>query len=340
MELKWLEDFVMLANTASFSRAAEARNVTQSAFSRRIKQLEAWCGTPLISRATIPAELTPEGKTFLPIAQEAIRTFHATREVLRPDNRRRQRSVNIASLHTLTVTMVPDWLDRIDAAVPGIVTKLIPDRGGIEANLEALVSGEADMLLTYAHPYVPMLLDPEQFDWIVLGHEAILPVIAPHLRGERAANPCEHDDFLAHAAESKLNVPYLDYGPDSFFGTALRRLFTDRPFRRHIVHENSISVGLRELALHGWGLCWLPEMLVKDDLSNRHLILASPEPEWQLHVEIRLYRYRGDEQKHDQRLWQVISQALSVQGQVNGDGAIPPSLAEPSSFKTAAARFP
>ena len=40
MEIKWLEDFVTLADTSSFSRAAELRNVTQPAFSRRIKQLE------------------------------------------------------------------------------------------------------------------------------------------------------------------------------------------------------------------------------------------------------------------------------------------------------------
>ena len=82
MELKWLEDFVMLANTASFSRSAQARNVTQSAFSRRIKQLEAWAGAPLISRATIPAELTAEGRSFLPFAQEMLRSFQMTREAL------------------------------------------------------------------------------------------------------------------------------------------------------------------------------------------------------------------------------------------------------------------
>ncbi|MCB2102451.1 MAG: LysR family transcriptional regulator, partial [Rhodobacterales bacterium] len=37
MELSWLEDFVALAETGSFSRAAERRNLTQPAFSRRIR---------------------------------------------------------------------------------------------------------------------------------------------------------------------------------------------------------------------------------------------------------------------------------------------------------------
>ena len=41
METKWLEDFVSLAETRSFSRSAQLRHVTQPAFSRRIQALEA-----------------------------------------------------------------------------------------------------------------------------------------------------------------------------------------------------------------------------------------------------------------------------------------------------------
>ena len=42
METKWLEDFVSLAETRSFSRSAQLRRVTQPAFSRRIQAL-VWC---------------------------------------------------------------------------------------------------------------------------------------------------------------------------------------------------------------------------------------------------------------------------------------------------------
>ena len=41
LESKWLEDFSALAATRSFSQAAERRFVTQPAFSRRIRSLEA-----------------------------------------------------------------------------------------------------------------------------------------------------------------------------------------------------------------------------------------------------------------------------------------------------------
>ena len=54
METKWLEDFVSLAETRSFSRSAHLRHVTQPAFSRRIQALEAWAGIDLVDRSSYP----------------------------------------------------------------------------------------------------------------------------------------------------------------------------------------------------------------------------------------------------------------------------------------------
>ena len=57
MELKWLEDFVALVQAQSFSRAAEARNITQSGLSRRIRSLEQWVGAELVDRSGYPPAL-------------------------------------------------------------------------------------------------------------------------------------------------------------------------------------------------------------------------------------------------------------------------------------------
>ncbi|WP_347265842.1 LysR family transcriptional regulator [Paracoccus sp. (in: a-proteobacteria)] len=314
MELKWLEDFIMLANTASFSRAAQARNVTQSAFSRRIKQLESWAGAPLISRATIPAELTAEGRAFLPFAQETLRSFQTARESLGARDAGPGERLTLASLHTLSVTVMPEWIERIATVLPGLRTRMIPDRGGIEDNLEALVSGEADLFSSYAHPFVPVLLDPGQFDWITLGHEAILPVIAPALRTPALPAPATCADFLAEMARLGRPVPYLDHGPSSFIGTALARLLAGRPLNRHVVHEHAISVGLRAMALRGWGLCWLPERLVQGDLAAGRLVPASGDAGWRLDTEIRLYRYKGEGRSLSTERWQAIAAAFQGGG--------------------------
>jgi hypothetical protein len=58
MQLDWLKDFLALAEQRNFSRAADARIVSLPAFSRRIRALEDWIGTPLFVRGAQGAILT------------------------------------------------------------------------------------------------------------------------------------------------------------------------------------------------------------------------------------------------------------------------------------------
>jgi DNA-binding transcriptional LysR family regulator len=66
MDTKWLEDFISLAETRSFSRSAQLRHVTQPAFSRRIQALEAWAGIDLVDRSSYPTRLTPRARPSTP----------------------------------------------------------------------------------------------------------------------------------------------------------------------------------------------------------------------------------------------------------------------------------
>jgi DNA-binding transcriptional LysR family regulator len=61
MELTWIDDFLALEHTRNFTRAADMRHTTQSAYSRRIARLEEWLGARLFDRDARPVALTPEG---------------------------------------------------------------------------------------------------------------------------------------------------------------------------------------------------------------------------------------------------------------------------------------
>ena len=82
MEIKWIQDFLSLAQTSSFSRAAEQRHITQSALSRRIRALEAWLGAELVDRSTLPTRLTVAGQLFQPQAEASLRQWMDTRAIL------------------------------------------------------------------------------------------------------------------------------------------------------------------------------------------------------------------------------------------------------------------
>lgn len=297
MELKWLEDFIALANTSSFSRAADTRHVTQSAFSRRIKQLELWLGVTLVNRATFPAELTKEGRTFLPIAQDTVRQFYNTRKALQPNRETNNPVITFSALHTLTVTFFPQWLKQIGTEMGTLRSRLSPDRGGFEDNIATLTEGEVDFLLTYAHPSVPILIDPQLFPSIVLGTDRLIPVSCPSEKGL----------VLDHAIASGETLPYLSYGDFSFFGAALSQKFVSGPnFKRQVMHENTISIGLKAMALAGWGMAWLPESLIYDEIRRGELVRASTDCYWDLTVEIRIYRHDTPLQNHAESFWEFL----------------------------------
>ena len=79
MELIWFEDYLALAETLNFSRAAELRHVTQPAFSRRIRALEGWIGAALFTRTTHGVALTPAGEHFHGQAEVLTRALHQLR---------------------------------------------------------------------------------------------------------------------------------------------------------------------------------------------------------------------------------------------------------------------
>ncbi len=110
MDLGWLEDFISLANTGSFSEAATHRNISQSAFSRRIHALENWLGTPLVDRHTHPVTLTDAGSQLVDTASQVVRTVYKTREDFDAREYSRLRTLRLGVADHLAVHFAPSWL--------------------------------------------------------------------------------------------------------------------------------------------------------------------------------------------------------------------------------------
>lgn len=88
MNIRWLKDFITLADCQKFSLAAQINASSQAAFSRRIQQLEQHLNVELFDRSQTPVKLTPEGKRLYPVASEMVQMADRCEEMVanKPDN--------------------------------------------------------------------------------------------------------------------------------------------------------------------------------------------------------------------------------------------------------------
>lgn len=292
MELKLLEDVLSLSTTLSFSRSARERNVTQSALSRRVKQLEEWLGLPLFDRSSYPIRLTEAGRTFLPRAREILAQVQGARREVHQQHEEASETLVFATLNTLSLTYFPGLVRRIEDKLGPVKTRFCDQRSSFDGNVALLDQGECDFLLTYAHPTVPPELDAGRFLYRRLGTERAIPVSIPDGHGEPL-----------HAFRcGEAPVRLLSYGTCSFFARRLALLFAERPTPLVTVYENPMSVGLKAMVMAGRGVAWVPESLVVEELRNGQLVPAA-DPSWYITAEIRLYRARREGRLSVERFW-------------------------------------
>jgi DNA-binding transcriptional LysR family regulator len=321
MELKWLEDFVSLAETRSFSRSAQLRHVTQPAFSRRIQALEAWLGTELIDRSVYPTRLTSAGQVFYEQALTMLSQLREARAVLRGHTGGPAATIEFAVPHTLSFTYFPRWLQGIEAQMGQVHVRL--RALNVHDAVLSLVEGGCDLMMSYHHPSYPVALDPARYDMLTLGTEPISPFSAPL----SPLSPGLARYTLPGTPDAP--TPYLAYTPNAYLGRMTEGIIAHAPGRFYLarVYETDMAEGLKAMALAGHGIAFLPHSAVEDSVASGKLIRldgdqagardAQSASPFTLTMEIRLYRDKlaafGDEPRQElvRRLWDVVAQALT-----------------------------
>ena len=279
MESKWLEDFISLAETRSFSRSALARHVTQPAFSRRIRSLETWLGADLIDRTSYPTRLTPAGEVFYEQALAMLDSIAGTRALLRGQRAAAAREIDFAAPHTLSLTYFPRWLTALEQGYGPFKSRLIA--ANVHDAVMRLVEGGCDLLMCYHHARQPVQLDPQRYDMLLLGRERI----APYARSDRSGKPA-----FALPGTREQPLPYLSYGQNAYLGRMVEMILADakKPLHLEKRYETDMAEGLKMMALNGHGVAFLPASAVVTELTARTLAAAGEA--WSVEMEIRLYR--------------------------------------------------
>jgi len=302
VETKWLEDFVSLAETRSFSRSAQLRHVTQPAFSRRIQALEAWAGIDLVDRSSYPTRLTPAGETLHGQALEVLDSLQATRNMMRSHQAAGQDMLDFAVPHTLAFTFFPHWLMDLRQNFGDVKSRLTALN--VHDAVLRLTEGGCELLIAYHHPSQPLQLSAERYEMLSLGSETL----APYAKADADGQP-----LFTLPGRPGQKVPFLSYAAGAYMARLVEVILKQagEPLLLEPIYETDMAEGLKAMALEGHGLAFLPHSSVRKELKSRRLVGAgAADCPLSLTMEVRIYRERPAMARHlkpgVQALWEFL----------------------------------
>ena len=277
MDTIWLEDFVCFGRVLSFTKAAAERNVTQSAFSRRIMSLERWVGAELIDRKTFPATLSLAGLEFLPVAKRLLKGLHRSRDEIRAKSGAGADTLRFAAPHSISIHNLMPHLLNLSSYVIDLKTHVVADN--LHNCFDQLAEQNCDFLMCYKASGVPIVLDEQAFDAIEIGQDILIPV--SNARGKQG------NGYILPGWQGKP-IPYLQYSRGSFMGSVVETLFSSTQPNLTVKHVNALSEALKNLCILGAGIAWLPKTSVQAELDAGKLFIAGDE-EWWVDLKVMIY---------------------------------------------------
>ena len=188
-DLTTLRLFIATAETGSITRAAERIYIAPAAASRRMKELEAQFGLPLLQRLPHGMALTDAGRALLGLARSIAHAVARMQDDAQAFRQGDKGVVRIAACTSAVLQFLPRDLQRCQRACPGVHIDLQElDSPGV---VQAMQRGVADLGIyesTIAGPALPAM--PYHHDRLLL----VLPQGHPLAR-RRAVRLA---DFLAY----------------------------------------------------------------------------------------------------------------------------------------------
>jgi DNA-binding transcriptional LysR family regulator len=124
MTLRQMEYVLAVAETRSFTRAAQRLHVSQPSLSQQIQALELELGGPLVERPPGPVRLTPAGRAFVAEARVALSSSGRAADAARRAMRMQTGRLELATVRSLAVSMLPPCIRTWHETYPGVVIHL------------------------------------------------------------------------------------------------------------------------------------------------------------------------------------------------------------------------
>lgn len=245
--IRQIRYFIAVANAGQVSRAARELNVSQSALTTAVKQLEDIVGETLFLRHGGGVALTYEGNIFL---DHARRVLAAVDEAVRSPGRKRddvKGRLRLAMTYTVAGYYIPPFIERFQRSFPGVELELTETpRDKIE---DGLVSGSFDLAV---------LLTSNIIDQEGLQFETLM-------QSRRRLWLASRHPLLSQSKVTLADVsrePYIMLTVDEASNTA-QRYWNQTAYRPKTIFRTSSVEAVRSLVAGGMGVTILSDMVYR-----------------------------------------------------------------------------
>jgi DNA-binding transcriptional LysR family regulator len=156
IETSMLQVLVALSHNTNISKAAEELNVTQSAVSQALKNLESKVGFPLLARHGKSVSLTENGQRLAKVAKQYFKRIEETIEQIHLENNEIKGKLHVGSLYGLGKTWLSSRMLDFLSTYPDIEVRLSMDFP--ETVIKKFEQNEIDCLIIPEH-LVPAFAD-------------------------------------------------------------------------------------------------------------------------------------------------------------------------------------
>jgi DNA-binding transcriptional LysR family regulator len=239
LDLDQLRTFAAIADTGSFTQAAEVVHKTQSAVSMQVRRLEERIGRPLFTRDGRNSKLTDDGERLLGYARRMVRLSDET--VAAFDDSELSGSVQLGTGDDYAERFLPEILARFSRSNPLVEVSVF-----CEASVDLVRKtrlGELDLAIVTSHGEGPVdILRTEPLVWVTSSQhcaadEEVLPLAM-------FTNPCIwRDEAIAAltAADRKYRILYQSANSAAISAAVLAGLAVT------VLAESSLRPGMRVL---------------------------------------------------------------------------------------------
>lgn len=267
VEFKQLRYFVAIAESSSFSKAAQKLFISQPALSQQISKLEEQMGIPLIERNTRSVQLTAAGRTLYLRATQLMQEMENMMQSVRAADangfvNQRLRICLEDGMFSLQGTGAYEFIHRLQGFSSEFSIDCIPATAGSIPRL--LSDGSADLGITF-----------------IAGPNSLSPNLTEHCfhKGRLALAVPESWDFDPDSEEfaSAVNNASLYYPYDrSYWHGTINSFFAKSNFYPHIVALENYESALN-FVVGGSGMFFAPEAQLRQRNLPHTRIIPIPD---------------------------------------------------------------